>query len=357
VIMDAIRRHPRLLASILAFGLLAAIAVALRTASGAGVQQLTGWIAAAALTRNDLDLRVLDRESGDGLVTYLIVGSDRRSGLPRTLPALGHLTGQYADSIMLWSVRPNSGIVVLALPRDIRVQIPQHGDRKLGSVLDYGAAELVSAVKSFTSLPIHHYIEVNFEGFTGLVDALSGVDIFIESPIRDAKTGLSLPQGDVHLDGNTAVRFARARGVEEMRDGQWIMQSEGDLGRIARQQLLLSKLAVRFHSTRDPATILRAAKNVGQGVIVDSLLTSTDLRRVSRATRPSKVDVYPVVCVLPSKRQIPDDQGASPFPPQHRGSTVLRVVDTSMASDLLRWYASSAAIDEMPARNCSLGIR
>ena len=188
--MDAICRCRRLLASILVVCLLAAIAVALKTASGAAVQQLTGWIAAAALERNDLDLRVLDRESGDGSVTYLIVGSDRRSGLPRTLPALGQLTGHYADSIMLWSVRPNSGIVVLALPRDIRVNIPQHGDRKLGSVLDYGAAELVSAVKSITSLPIHHYIEVNFEGFTGLVDALGGVDLFIDRPIRDAKMAL-----------------------------------------------------------------------------------------------------------------------------------------------------------------------
>ena len=357
MIMDAIRRRRRLLASILAVGLLTAVAVALKTTSGARVQRAHGMDSRCGSDAKRSDLRVLDRESGDGSVTYLIVGSDRRSGLPRTLPALGQLTGQYADSIMLWSVRPNSGIVVLALPRDIRVHVPQHGDRKLGSVLDYGAAELVRAVKSFTSLPIHHYIEVNFEGFAGLVDALGGVDLFIERPIRDAKMHLNLPQGLVHLDGNTAVLFARARGVEEMHDGQWIMQSEGDLNRIARQQLLLSTLAARFHSTHDPVTILRAAKNAGQGVIVDSLLTSTDLRRVSRATLLSKVDVYPVVCVLPSKRQIPDDQGASPFPPQHSGSTVLRMVDTSMASDLLRWYASSAAIEEMPARNCSLGVR
>ena len=123
--MDAICRR-RLLSSILVVGLLATMAVAVKTGWGPGAQQVTGWIAAAALPRNDLDHRVLDRESGGGLVTYLIVGSDRRSGLPRTLPALGKATGQYADSIMLWSVRPNRGIVVLALPRDIRVHIPQH---------------------------------------------------------------------------------------------------------------------------------------------------------------------------------------------------------------------------------------
>jgi LCP family protein required for cell wall assembly len=237
------------------------------------------------------------------------------------------------------------------------VHIPQHGDRKLGSVLDYGAAELVDAVKSITSLPIHHYIEVNFEGFRDLVDALGGVDLLIERPIRDAKTALDLPQGHVHFDGNAAVRFARARGVEEMHDGHWIMQSEGDLGRIARQQRLLSTLAARFHSTHDPATILRVAKNVGQGVIVDGLFTSKDLERVFKAILVPKANLYPVVCVLPTKRQIPDDQGASPFPPQHNGSSVLRVVETPMASDLLRWYASAAAIEEMPPSSCSTGTR
>jgi anionic cell wall polymer biosynthesis LytR-Cps2A-Psr (LCP) family protein len=171
-----VAHYRKVLATIFVASLLTVAAVAFKATSGRGevLLQVTGWIASATLARNGLDLRVLDRESGDGSVTYLIVGSDRRSELPRTLPALGHLTGQYADSIMLWSVRPQTGIAVLALPRDIRVHIPQHGDRKLGSALDYGAAELVSAVKSITSLPIHHYIEVNFEGFTGSSN-LSGV--------------------------------------------------------------------------------------------------------------------------------------------------------------------------------------
>ena len=350
--MDAIRRGRRLLGPILALGLLATVAVALKIPSQSGFEQVTSWVAAAALPRNDLDLRVLDRESGDGSVTYLIVGSDRRSGLPRSLPALGRLTGQYADSIMLWSVRPNDGIVVLALPRDIRVHIPQHGDRKLGSVLDYGAAELVRAVKSITSLPIHHYIELNFEGFAGLVDAPGGVDLRIDSPIRDARMALDLPQGHVHLDGNTAVRFARARGVEEMHDGHGIMQSEGDLGRIARQQLLLSALATRFHTSHGPITILHVAMNVRSGVIVDSLFTSKDLRAVSKAILIPTPGVERYLCILPTKRQIPDDEGASPFPPQHSGSSVLRVVDMPTASKLLRWFASPD-IHQAPASSCS----
>jgi LCP family protein required for cell wall assembly len=352
--MDAIRRCRRLFASLLVVSLmLVTLAVTLKAALGSGVQQVTEWIATAALNRNDLDYRVLDRESRDRSITYLIVGSDRRSGLPPTLPELGHLTGQYADSIMLWSIRPNGRIVVLALPRDIRVHIPGHGDRKLGSVLDYGAAELVGAVKSVTSLPIQHYIEVNFEGFRGLVDALGGVDLFIDRPIRDAKMALDLPQGPAHLDGNTAVRFARARSVEEMHDGQWIMQSKGDLARIARQQLLLSALAARFRATHNPARILRVARNVGPGLIVDNLFTSRDLRGVSKAIVGPKANGNPCVCVLPTKRQIPDDQGASPFPPQHSGSTVLRVVDRPMASNVLHWFAAADAIQQVPDGSCS----
>jgi LCP family protein required for cell wall assembly len=347
----AATHYRKVLATIFVASLLTVAAVAFKATSGRGdaLVQITDWMVSATLTRNGLDLRVLDRESGDQSVTYLIVGSDRRSGLPRTLPALGHLTGQYADSIMLWFVRPRAGITVLALPRDIRVYIPQHGDRKLGSALDYGAAELVGAVKSITSLPIHHYIEVDFEGFTGLVDALGGVDLFIDNPIRDARIGLDLPRGHIHLAGHTAVRFARARSVEELHNGRWIMQPEGDLDRIARQQLLLSALVARFHATHDPATILRVSKNVGSGVIVDSLLTSKDLRGVSKAILGSNI----CVCVLPTKRQIPDDQGASPFPPQHDGSSVLRVVDRPMSSDLLRWFAYAGPIHDVPDSSCT----
>jgi LCP family protein required for cell wall assembly len=352
-------KYRKVLATIFVASLLTVAVVAIKATSGRGdaLRPIADWMVSATLTRNGLDLGVLDRESGDEAATYLIVGSDRRSGLPRTLPALGHLTGQYADSIMLWSVRPQAGIVVLTLPRDIRVYIPQHGDRKLGSALDYGAAELVGAVKSITSLPIHHYVEVNFEGFTGLVDALGGVDIYIDNPIRDAKMGLDLPQGHLHLGGQTAVRFARARRVEESYNGRWIMQPEGDLGRIARQQLLLSALVVRFHATHDPATVLRVARNVGSGVIVDSLFTSKDLRGVSKAILGSKGDVNPCVCVLPTKRQIPDDQAVSPFPPQHDGSTVLRVVDRPRSSHLLRWFASGAPIHDVPDSSCPSGVR
>jgi anionic cell wall polymer biosynthesis LytR-Cps2A-Psr (LCP) family protein len=163
---------------------------------------------------------------------------------------------------------------------------------------------------------------------------------------------LDLPQGHVHLDGNTAVRFARARGVEEMHDGHWIMQSEGDLGRIGRQQLLLSALATRFHTSHGPITILHAAMNVRSGVIVDSLFTSKDLRAVSKAILIPAPAVERCLCILPTKRQIPADEGASPFPPQHSGSSVLRVVDMPTASNLLRWFASPD-IYQAPASSCS----
>ena len=95
------------------------------------------------------------------------------------------------------------------------MHIPKHGDRKLGSVLDYGAAELVNAVKSLTSLPIHHYIEVNFEGFIGLVDAFGGIDLFIERPIRDAKMHLNLPQA---LSISTAIQQCYLPALEASRN-------------------------------------------------------------------------------------------------------------------------------------------
>ena len=327
------------------------VAIAVLPGRAVEMSRVAGWAALLTLPRNIADWRVLDAVPADGPVTYLVVGSDRRSGMPARLPALGSLTGQYADSITLWSVRPDRSVVVLALPRDIRVNVPYHGDRKLGAVLTYGPAELIEAVRSITSLPVHHYVEVDFAGFAALVDAVGGVNVTLDTPIRDHVTGLHLPSGRVAVDGVDALRFVRARRVQEFRDGRWMSQPEGDLGRIARQRVLISALMRKLPSRRDPSDLLRMTRSIERGVTVDAVLGPRDLEVIWAALVSSR---SAPVCVLPTHRQLPDDVAASPFPPQHNGSTVMRVVDRPRSAEVLRWYAS-AGTDAWPENSCGLG--
>lgn len=303
-----------------------------------------------AVPRNDADRRVLDAVPADGVVTYLVVGSDARAGMPAQLPALGRVSGEHADSIMLWSVRPGERARVLVLPRDIRVTVPEYGQRKLGTTLVYGSAALIQAVRSITSLPVHHYIEVSFEGFAALVDAVGGVELTLPAAIRDSVTGLSLPSGRVSLDGVAALRFVRARQAEELRSGRWVAQSSGDLGRIRRQQVTISAIVERMRSAPIPGIEFRVATTVRRGITIDRQIGFHDIALASAALQQADRR-QTLLCVLPTQRQLSDDVAVSPFPPQHHGSTVMRVVDQSKSAEVLRWFASSA--DNMrPINGC-----
>lgn len=69
---------------------------------------------------------------------------------------------------------------------------------------------------------------VDFKGFTGLVDAIGGVDINVEKDMyyKDTWDGFTvdLKKGMQHMDGETAIQYVRYR------------DEDGDIGRIRRQQ-------------------------------------------------------------------------------------------------------------------------
>jgi hypothetical protein len=94
---------------------------------------------------------------------------------------------------------------------------------------------MVQAVAKLTGMRINHYVEVNFFGFEGLVNALGGVPICVNKPLFDKLSGLRLSEaGCYNLRGAQALAFVRARHVE----GDLIP----DFSRIARQQQFLRAL-------------------------------------------------------------------------------------------------------------------
>lgn len=141
---------------------------------------------------------------------------------------------------------------------------------------------LIDAVRQVTGLPVQHYVEVNFEGFARLVDMVGGIDVLLPGPIRDLRIGLSLPAGQVHLDGRRSLQLVRARNVEELRSGRWVVVSTGDIDRISRQQRLLSALLDKM-SHAGPLTLLRIARGLAAGTQVDDRLESRDMIHAAEA--------------------------------------------------------------------------
>ncbi|MDO4177837.1 MAG: LCP family protein [Phascolarctobacterium sp.] len=121
---------------------------------------------------------------------------------------------------------------LLSIPRDTRVRIPGHGWDKINHAYAFGGRELTQkTTEEFLGLHINNYVTVDFKGFTGLVDAIGGVDIDVEEDMyyKDTWDGFTvdLKKGRQHLDGKTAIQYVRYR------------DEEGDIGRVRRQQRFL----------------------------------------------------------------------------------------------------------------------
>ncbi|MBU4483568.1 MAG: LCP family protein [Actinobacteria bacterium] len=189
-----------------------------------------------SITTSEVENILTTIESPREPVTILVLGRDSRDA-----------ENDYgrADTIMLFYLNPEEGTgSLLSIPRDTLVEIPGHGEDKINAAYAYGGEELmIKTVSSFLDAEINHYVTLDFEGFVRLIDALGGVDITIDRPIVDPKSGANFSAGNHHLTGEQALSYTRSRSTEL-----------GDIGRIQRQQqlfkeLLRQKLNVKYLSS------------------------------------------------------------------------------------------------------------
>ena len=177
---------------------------------------------------------------------FLLVGSDTREGADPDDPDAGAIgdaadtVGRRSDTIMVLRREHDGGASLLSLPRDLWVPIAgTDGSSKINAAYNEGPARLARTVTESLGIPINHYIEIDFNGFKSLVDAIGGVEICVDAAAQDTHSGLLLQPGCQILDGTMALAFARSRHYEEWIDGNWVEAPGADLGRIARQQLFI----------------------------------------------------------------------------------------------------------------------
>ncbi len=180
--------------------------------------------------------------------TILVLGSDART--KKNAEPGAQTIGQpsRSDSIMLLRVGggANSQLSIL---RDTVVDIPGHGQNKINAAYAFGGPELaIKTVEQYLGIPINHLVEVNFENFPSLIDALGGVDYTgkcvvskINGGTRNGGYTLRLRAGTHELDGEQALALARTR-KNECRPG------EDDQDRAARQQEILSGIKDKVFS-------------------------------------------------------------------------------------------------------------
>ena len=218
-----------------------------------------------------------------GPLNVLLAGVDQRSGLTRHQELALHVgndVSSNSDTMMVIHVSGDrSRVTVISIPRDSWVNIPGHGFNKINAAYGLGGPKLVvQTVEADTGLTINDFVQVNFLGFVKVIDALGGVNICLPYAVDDRYSGLHLSAGPHHVDGITALEYARDRHSFAL----------SDLARIQDQQRLMSSMlkeAISSGTLADPVKLTRflqaalAAVKVDQGLNVSAL--ADQLRGIS----------------------------------------------------------------------------
>jgi LCP family protein required for cell wall assembly len=316
---------------------------------------VVGVVGAIVVVNNKFDL--INRlgadtqlDAADGAArNYLVIGSDNRDGMDPNDPAsavfLGGLDespgGQRADVIMIMRVDPEANTVdVLSIPRDLWIPISgTGGEERINTAYAGGPQQMIDTIREDFGIDINHYVEVDFIGFQGLVDAVGGVPMWFDQPMRDSNSGLDVGQaGCVNLDGYQALAFVRARYLEQYSDQGWVSDPTGDVGRISRQQVFIRRVMDKVAS--DVSLTNLGGLNAVADVAVDNVTidATMDLRAVlGLARRFGALDNEALsFAALPTTRW---------FTP---GGADVQLMDTAAAESMLAVFRGGETREEMP---------
>jgi len=237
-----------------------------------------------------------------GYTNFLLLGQgdERHDGVDLT------------DTLILASIDPQTkSAAMISIPRDLYMRTTRMGAgrvnalyrdfkshlmyrEKLGEDEAERAAmqELATELSNTFGIELHHVVKVDFIAFVQAVDALGGVDVVVPEDLYDSEYPtenygyqvFSLLSGPQHLDGETALKYARSR------------HSTSDFDRSRRQQDLIQALAEKAKADgtlTDTGRITSLLRIMDQHVAT----TLTFREMVSLANLSTKVDRSKILSV------------------------------------------------------------
>ncbi|MCL5116935.1 MAG: LCP family protein [Firmicutes bacterium] len=181
-------------------------------------------------------------------ITILLMGSSLETSSSNQV-LTGKKVRNRSDTLILVSIDPKTKQVgVLSIPRDTRVNVPGVGMTKIAEATFFGGApETVRVVENTFHVPIDYYAYISMFQFAKLINDMGGLTVDVPHnevyDVSSGKLGINLHAGVQHLTGLQVLQFVRFRNT-----------SEGDIGRIQQQQVILRDMA---HQLLQPSMIPR----------------------------------------------------------------------------------------------------
>ena len=221
----------------------------------------------------------------DEVVTVLVAASDDRSVLSpeeQSEFGTGAVPGERTEALALARLDPvRDRVDVLRIPRDSVVERCDGSVGRINAAYALGEERgtggptcLVETVDGWTGVTPDHFVMVDFRGFVDIVDAIGGVEVWIDEPIEDDDANLDVGAGCQLFDGQEALAFARARSIDN------------DFGRIARQQRLVQELrdeVVSGWTAANPRRLVSLIDAAAGALQVDESMTLSRMRELAAA--------------------------------------------------------------------------
>ena len=192
------------------------------------------------------NVELLGQDSEEEMINILLIGQDRRENQGR----------QRSDSMILCTVNlDEKTLVMTSFLRDTYVTIPtwngkDYANNRLN--VNYaigGMGMLDKCMEENFGVVVDYNLEVDFSGFTKIVDTLGGVDIELtkaEAGHLNTRYNTGFKAGQNHLNGEQALTYSRIRKLDN------------DFGRTNRQRTVLLALLnqARSMSLKDVSSLI-----------------------------------------------------------------------------------------------------
>lgn len=227
---------------------------------------------------------------------FLIVAVDTREGQG----------SKNTDTIMVLRIDPASDRMALtSFPRDLMVTIADTGETGMINAAynragDAGPQVLIDTLQQNFGVTVNHFVEVNFESFQQVVDAVGGVPVWLESAARDKGSGFySEDLGCVNLDGQRGLEFVRSRKLEIQTEDGWQQDPLSDVNRVQRQQIFIQRAMSKvLADVRSNPVRLQQLVDIGvSNIVLDPNLGIGDILDLAdhfQGFDAGKLEAYPL---------------------------------------------------------------